>query len=162
MTDKHLKNQESISVLMICMGNICRSPTAEAVLRHQAARAGVEMIIDSAGTIGYHSGAEPDRRARAAGERRGYDFGGISARQVKSDDFIRFDLILAADHSNLADLRAQCPAEHQHKLTLLPSYAEGSEQEVPDPYYGGDQGFERVLDLIESACKGLLTQLTTS
>jgi protein-tyrosine phosphatase len=153
-----VNNKEQPSVLLVCMGNICRSPTAEAVLRQQAARAGVEMIIDSAGTIGYHSGAEPDRRARAAGEARGYDFGGISARQVKSEDFICFDLILAADRSNLADLRAQCPPAHQHKLRLLLSYADVPEQEVPDPYYGGDQGFERVLDLIESACEGVLAQ----
>ncbi|PPL14507.1 protein-tyrosine-phosphatase [Oceanisphaera arctica] len=154
-----MKHKENFSVLMVCMGNICRSPTAEAVLRLQAARAGVDMTIDSAGTIGYHNGAAPDRRARAAGERRGYDFGGIIARQVTPEDFVSFDLILTADSSNLADLKALCPPEHQHKVKLLLSYSAEAEQEVPDPYYGGDQGFERVLDLIESACEGLLAQL---
>ncbi len=154
-----MNNKNQPSVLMVCMGNICRSPTAEAVLRQQATRAGVSIIIDSAGTIGYHHGAMPDQRARATGESRGYDFSGISARQVRPDDFIAFDLILAADHSNLADLKLLCPPEYQHKLKLLLSYYEGPEQEVPDPYYDEDEGFERVLDLIESACAGVLAQL---
>ncbi len=154
-----MNNKKQPSVLLVCMGNICRSPTAEAVLRQQATRAGVEMIIDSAGTLGYHSGSAPDSRARAAGEARGYDFSGMRARQVRVEDFERFDLVLAADQDNLQDLQRLCPAEHQHKLRLLLSYADVLEQEVPDPYYGGDQGFERVLDLIESACEGLLAQL---
>ncbi|GAA3703867.1 low molecular weight protein-tyrosine-phosphatase [Oceanisphaera sediminis] len=160
MTDNHLKNNEKLSVLIVCMGNICRSPTAEAVLRQQALRAGIEITIDSAGTLGYHSGATPDSRARAAGERRGYDFSGIQARQVTVEDFASFDMILAADNSNMADLRLLCPPEHEHKLRLLLSFSPEAEQEVPDPYYGGEQGFERVLDLVESACTGLLARLS--
>lgn len=160
MTDNHPKNKDSISVLIVCMGNICRSPTAEAVLRQQALKAGIEITIDSAGTLGYHSGAAPDSRARAAGERRGYDFSGIQARQVTVEDFVNFDMILAADNSNMADLRLLCPSEHEHKLRLLLSFSSDAEREVPDPYYGGEQGFERVLDLVESACSGLLAQLS--
>ena len=152
-------------ILMVCLGNICRSPTAEAVLRQRAARAGVVLTVDSAGTYGGHAGAAPDARSRAAGERRGYDFSGIHSRQVTADDFAAFDVILAADRSNLANLKALCPARHQHKIKLLLSFsdqadqANQADQEVPDPYYGGEQGFEQVLDLIESACDGLLTQL---
>ncbi|WP_107852448.1 low molecular weight protein-tyrosine-phosphatase [Oceanimonas marisflavi] len=159
MTDNPLKNKDSISVLMICMGNICRSPTAEAVLRHKAVRAGVELEIDSAGTIGYHAGSGPDARARAAGEARGYDFSGMQARQVTRQDFEHFDLVLAADRSNLEDLLRLCPPAHRHKVKLLLSFANGPEQEVPDPYYGGERGFEQVLDLVEAACDGVLKAL---
>ena len=159
---KVLNNKTQPSVLMVCLGNICRSPTAEAVLRQRAARAGVALTVDSAGTYGGHAGAQPDARSRRAGEQRGYDFTGIHSRQVKTNDFAEFDVILAADRSNLADLQALCPAEYQHKIKLLLSF-NGHEthkgvQEVPDPYYGGAQGFEQVLDLIESACDGLLAQ----
>lgn len=149
--------KKEISVLFVCMGNICRSPTAEAVFRHKVHSAGLDIGIDSAGTISYHSGAAPDSRSRAAGEARGYDFSGISARKIRREDFIEFDLILAADRSNLVDLKTVCPPEHHHKVKLLLSFAAEPEQEVPDPYYGGEQGFERVLDLIESACDGLLS-----
>ncbi|MFD1009628.1 low molecular weight protein-tyrosine-phosphatase [Oceanisphaera ostreae] len=155
---KDLKNNDNLKVIIVCLGNICRSPTAEAVLRQRAASAGVALTVDSAGTYGGHAGSKPDARSRAAGERRGYDFSGIHSRQVKADDFAKFDLILAADHSNLADLQALCPAEHQHKIKLLLSLGDHAVQEVPDPYYGGEQGFEQVLDLIESACDGLLAQ----
>lgn len=153
-----MKTTEPAKVLMVCLGNICRSPTAEAVLRQRAAQAGVALEVDSAGTYGGHAGSQPDARSRAAGEHRGYDFNGIYSRQVKAGDFAEFDLILAADLSNLADLQALCPTEHQHKIKLLLSFGEHAVQEVPDPYYGGDQGFEQVLDLIESACDGLLAQ----
>jgi protein-tyrosine phosphatase len=148
------------SVLFVCLGNICRSPTAEAVCRHQAARAGLDILIDSAGTIGHHQGAGPDERSRAAGEARGYDFSGIRSRRIRQEDFARFELILAADRSNLADLLSLCPAEHRHKLRLLMSYAARPEQEVPDPYYGGEQGFEQVLDMIEEACEGVIRTLS--
>lgn len=154
-----LKNKEMPKVLMVCLGNICRSPTAEAVLRQRAQAAGVALTVDSAGTYGGHAGAKPDSRSRAAGERRGYDFSGIQSRQVQDRDFVEFDIILAADHQNVADLKGLCPAEHQHKITLLLSFNDQGAQEVPDPYYGGEQGFEQVLDLIESASAGLLAQL---
>ncbi|WP_337247070.1 low molecular weight protein-tyrosine-phosphatase [Photobacterium halotolerans] len=147
------------SVLLVCMGNICRSPTAEAVLRAKAVKAGVEVEIDSAGTIGYHEGKRPDRRSRAAGEARGYSFEGIRARQISGGDFDKFDLILVADRQNLSDLTAICPAEHLSKLSLLLNFADADEDEVPDPYYGGEEGFERVLDLIEAAADRIVAGL---
>lgn len=147
-------------VLIVCMGNICRSPTAEAVLRSKAAQAGVALEIDSAGTIGYHQGNTPDERSRAAGEARGYSFAGIRARQVVAEDFERFDYILAADQANLRDLIAQCSAHHRQKLALFMSYSSASVTEIPDPYYGGAQGFETVLDLIEAASEQFLTRLS--
>ncbi|MCW8330823.1 low molecular weight phosphotyrosine protein phosphatase [Photobacterium sp. SDRW27] len=143
-------------VLVVCMGNICRSPTAEAVLRSKARIRGVELDIDSAGTIGYHQGEQPDSRAQTAGEARGYSFSGIRARQVEADDFERFDLILAADEANLRDLKAICPVQHQPKLALYLSYSNSGITEIPDPYYGGPREFEEVLDLIEDATERLL------
>ncbi|GAB6262033.1 low molecular weight protein-tyrosine-phosphatase [Photobacterium sp. R1] len=154
-----MKNKEIPSVLLVCMGNICRSPTGEAVLRARAQAASMAIEIDSAGTIGYHQGNPPDSRARAAGEARGYSFKGMRARQVIAEDFERFDLILAADRQNLSDLMAICPDEHLSKLALFLDYADVAEDEVPDPYYGGDQGFEYVLDLVELAAEGVLASL---
>ena len=150
----------SPSVLFVCMGNICRSPTAEAVCRKMAADRGVDIYIDSAGTIAYHAGEKPDPRSQAAGEARGYDFSKIRARQIEDADFERFDLILAADNQNLQDLVQRCPARYQSKLALILSPCRGGETEVPDPYYGGDQGFEHVLDLLEEACSKWLDKLT--
>ncbi|WP_337247148.1 low molecular weight protein-tyrosine-phosphatase [Photobacterium halotolerans] len=147
------------SVLLVCMGNICRSPTAEAVLRAKAVKAGVEIEIDSAGTIGFHEGKRPDSRSRAAGEARGYSFEGIRARQIAVGDFDKFDLILVADRQNLSDLTAICPAEHLSKLSLLLNFVDADEDEVPDPYYGGEEGFERVLDLIEAAADRIVAGL---
>ncbi|QSX31466.1 low molecular weight protein-tyrosine-phosphatase [Shewanella cyperi] len=141
------------------MGNICRSPTAEAVFRQRSLRAGLELEIDSAGTIGYHQGERPDPRAEAAGNLRGYDFAQMRARQVVGDDFERFDLILAADKQNLSDLHLRCPGEHKHKLKLVMAYANNGVSEVPDPYYGGESGFEQVLDLLEQAADGLIAEL---
>ncbi len=154
-----MKNKEIPSVLLVCMGNICRSPTAEAVLRAKAVKAGVEVEIDSAGTIGYHEGKRPDSRSRAAGEARGYSFEGIRARQIAVGDFDKFDLILVADRQNLSDLTAICPAEHLSKLSLLLAFADAEEDEVPDPYYGGEEGFEYVLDLIEAAADRVVAGL---
>lgn len=143
-------------ILIVCMGNICRSPTGEAVLKAKAQQMGVDIMVDSAGTIGYHQGNPPDPRAKAAGEKRGYSFRGIRARQVVEADFEEFDLILAADNDNLADLQQRCPAHLQHKLALFLSFSDSNHDEIPDPYYGGDNGFELVLDLIENASDNLL------
>ncbi len=150
------------SVLFVCLGNICRSPTAEAVFKAKALAAGVAVESDSAGTMSYHQGSPSDKRARVAGERRGYDFSGITARGINDEDFTRFDLILAADKQNLQDLRTRCPQAYQDKLALMLSFADSDYVEVPDPYYGGDQGFELVLDLLEQACDNLLEQIVAS
>ncbi|OIQ25868.1 low molecular weight protein-tyrosine-phosphatase [uncultured Vibrio sp.] len=154
-----MRNKEIPSILVVCMGNICRSPTGEAVLRAKAQARGIDINVDSAGTIGYHEGNEPDSRSKQVGEQRGYSFSGIQSRKVISDDFERFDLILAADKANLADLFDICPTEHQHKLSLFLSYSSSNYNEIPDPYYGGDKGFELVLDLIEEAADEILDQL---
>ncbi|CAM3905491.1 low molecular weight protein-tyrosine-phosphatase [Vibrio aquimaris] len=146
-------------ILVVCMGNICRSPTGEAILRAKAERMGLDIEVDSAGTIGYHQGNPPDPRSKSVGERRGYSFKGIVSRQIVDEDFAYFDLILAADKDNLADLHAQCPVEYRNKLQLFLSYGESEHEEIPDPYYGGDNGFELVVDLIEQASEKLLKTL---
>lgn len=149
-------------VLFVCMGNICRSPTAEGVTRALAERAGMQghFEFDSAGTHSYHIGKAPDERTRQAAAKRGYDLSSLRARQVNEYDFVRFDHILAMDHDNLALLREACPEAHLGKLRLFLSFAcERDEIEVPDPYYGGPEGFEQVLDLIENAAGGVLAQL---
>ena len=154
--------KEKKSVLFVCMGNICRSPTAEGVFRYHAEQAGMleKLDIDSAGTHAYHTGEPADRRARAAAERRGMSLEGISARRVVSEDFERFDYIVAMDEDNLARLHDESPEEHRSKLRLFLEFAGGDEREVPDPYYGGAAGFERVLDLVEEASRGLLETLS--
>ncbi len=134
---------------MVCLGNICRSPTAEAVLRRKlhAAGLGARVEVDSAGTGSWHIGSPPDARAQRHAARRGYDLSGLRARQVSADDFQRFDLILAMDRDNLADLQRLAPDEPARaELRLF------AEVEVPDPYAGGPDGFERVLDLVEARC----------
>ncbi|QYK00137.1 low molecular weight protein-tyrosine-phosphatase [Shewanella psychrotolerans] len=151
---------QTTSVLFVCLGNICRSPTAEAVLRTKATERGLAVECDSAGTSAAHIGEAPDGRAMQAGKRRGIDFSGITARQVCDNDFIKFDMILAADRANLHKLRERCPTEHQHKLDLILSYGNSEYSEVPDPYYGGENGFELVLDLIEQSCDGILAQIS--
>lgn len=138
-------------VLLVCMGNICRSPTAEGVLRQLAKRDGVAIEFDSAGTENYHIGNPPDPRTIRHAESRGYDLSPLRARQVEASDFTRFDIIMAADEINLRALRPQCPAEHQHKLVLFL----GTEA-LPDPYYGEAEDFEKVLDLVEMRTKYLL------
>ncbi|WP_367986995.1 low molecular weight protein-tyrosine-phosphatase [Vibrio sp. NTOU-M3] len=154
-----MKGKKKVSILVVCMGNICRSPTGEAVLRAKAKELGIDVEIDSAGTIGYHAGNPPDPRSKAAGELRGYSFKGIRSRQVVPQDFEEFDFILAADRANLDDLKADCPSHLQHKLSLFLSHVASDYEEIPDPYYGGDQGFELVLDLIEEASMSLLRRL---
>jgi protein-tyrosine phosphatase len=151
------------SVLMVCMGNICRSPTAEGVFRHLVREAGLErqVVIDSAGTHDYHVGAPPDHRSEHHAALRGYDLSELRARQVSRRDFERFDLICAMDWDNLELLEEQCPAEHRHKLRRLMEFAPPHLGEVvADPYYGGTDGFERVLDHVEAACRGLLDHVT--
>jgi protein-tyrosine phosphatase len=150
------------SVLMICMGNICRSPTAEGVFRHLVREAGLQerIHIDSAGTHSYHVGAAPDERSAHHALLRGYDLSDLRARKVHPADFERFDLILAMDWQNLALLQEDCPPAHQHKLRRLMEFAPaGLSEVVADPYYGGRQGFETVLDHVEAACEGLLRQI---
>lgn len=156
------ENKEKISVLFVCMGNICRSPTAEGVFRYHAEQAGLadRLEIDSAGTHAYHVGEPADHRARAAAERRGMSLDGIRARRVSAQDFQRFDYIIAMDQENLARLRDEAPEEHSARLHLFLEFAAGSETDVPDPYYGGAAGFERVLDLVEDASRGLLETLS--
>jgi protein-tyrosine phosphatase len=158
----NMNEQKKIRILFICMGNICRSPSAEGVMRSVVAQAGLADLIevDSAGTHDYHVGDAPDRRAAKAAARRGYDISGLRGRQVSDDDFIRFDMILAMDRDNLAILMRNCPPNQRHKLHLLLEYAQHFEEdEVPDPYYGGDAGFERVLDMVEDGARGLIESL---
>lgn len=148
-----------ISVLFVCMGNICRSPTAEGVFRKLVSDAGLEDRIhsDSAGTHAYHTGDTPDRRAKAAAERRGFSLEGITARRVIETDFEQFNYILAMDEDNLMALQASSDDEHHSKVRLLLEFAESAKgSEIPDPYYGGSAGFERVLDLVEEASSALL------
>ena len=146
-------------VLFICMGNICRSPSAEGVFRHLVNDAGLGDVVrvDSAGTHAYHIGEAPDARSQAAARKRGYEINHCEARQVTADDFRDFDLILAMDWDNLSALQQQCPKVYQHKLMLLMRFAnEFEEATVPDPYYGGLDGFGKVLDYLEDACQGVL------
>lgn len=144
------------------MGNICRSPTAHGVFRALVRSEGLEerIVIDSAGTHAYHVGNPPDRRAQETAIRRGIELGDLVARQVEADDFGRFDYVLAMDRDNLQDLQAMAPADFGGDLRLFLDYAEDwMEREVPDPYYGGDDGFGRVLDMVEAASRGLLEAL---
>lgn len=150
---------KQVSVLFVCMGNICRSPTAEGVFRSIVEKENLRayFTIDSAGTHSYHVGSPPDRRAMQAAKNRGVDIGALSARSIKLEDFTRFDFILAMDKNNHRFLAEMSPVPYQEKLKLFLSYApELEEEEVPDPYYGGMNGFEYVLDLVETASWSLL------
>jgi protein-tyrosine phosphatase len=151
-----------VRILFVCLGNICRSPTAEAVVRALAAREAPDLAleVDSAGTAGYHVGDAPDRRTRQAAARRGYDLSALRARVVEPLDFERFNLILAMDHENLRALRRRAPEPARERLRLFLEFAPpGTPEEVPDPYYGGPNGFEEVLDLVEAAARGLIAHL---
>lgn len=151
-----------IAILFVCMGNICRSPTAEGVFRAKVKVAGLEdqLEIDSAGTHSYHIGKAPDPRAQQAALTRGYDLSDQRARQVSEGDFSRFDYVLAMDRDNLAGLMQRCPAEQRHKLHLFLDFSrQYTGQEVPDPYYGGQHGFDTVLDMVGDAADGLIEHL---
>jgi len=150
-----------VSILFVCMGNICRSPTAEGVFRHVVEKKGLSdrIAVDSAGTHAFHVNEPPDRRAQAAAERRGISMSDIRARRIQASDFDRFDYIIAMDRGNLSMLIEQSDAEHHSKIRLFLDYTSGNEDEVPDPYYGGAAGFERVLDLVEEASRGLIETL---
>jgi protein-tyrosine phosphatase len=141
-------------VLFVCTGNICRSPTAEGVLRHLAKDANVPLHVESAGTHDYHVGKAPDRRSQEHALGRGYNLSAQRARQVRTRDFEEFDLIVAMDRGHLEILQDNCPPQHQRKLRML---VRG--HDVPDPYYGGADGFEQVLDMVEAACLGLLSEI---
>ncbi|MGB5177866.1 MAG: low molecular weight protein-tyrosine-phosphatase [Gammaproteobacteria bacterium] len=151
-----------VNVLFVCMGNICRSPTAQGVFERLVADNELATVIriDSAGTHAYHIGEQPDERASAAALKRGVDLSTQKARRVSPEDFQLFDYVIAMDSSNFDDLTASCPPGHESKLRLFMEYAPDIEvNEVPDPYYGGATGFERVLDLIEVAAAGLLEDI---
>jgi len=152
----------SKSILFVCLGNICRSPTAEAVFRQRAKEfAYLDILIDSAGTGAWHVGESPDERSQTVGAQRGYPMSDLRARQVRPEDFEQFDYILAMDKSNLSNLQQLAPPGYQGELRLFLDYAERTESEVPDPYYtSGDRGFHEVIDLIESASEGLLQHLS--
>lgn len=148
-----------VRVLFVCMGNICRSPTAEGVFQRKIQSVGLldRIAIDSAGTHDYHVGRAPDRRAQHAAQQRGYDLSSLRGRQVAVQDFHEFDYVLAMDQENLANLLRICPPQQKHKLRLFMEFSRNfSAREVPDPYYGGEQGFEQVLDMVEDAAEGLL------
>jgi protein-tyrosine phosphatase len=159
---KELTSSEPrFSVLFICMGNICRSPTAEGVFRHQVEAAGLSNLIAtaSAGTHGYHIGDPPDHRTQAAALRRQYDLSTLRARQFQPSDFERFDYVLAMDRDNLAHLRRHARPTLVNKARLFLEFGSMGVLEVPDPYYGANEGFEHVLDLVEDASRGLLAHL---
>lgn len=150
------------SVLFVCMGNICRSPTAEGVFREQLRQAGLKSRVDtdSAGTHAYHIGSPPDRRSQQAAAQRGIDISDLRARVVVVEDFHRFDYVVAMDDGNLSALKAIQPQSSRAQLGLLMAYAPaGYPQEVPDPYYGGRHGFEMVLDMVQTGCRGLLQEI---
>ena len=151
-----------MKILFVCMGNICRSPMAEGYFRKllEERAAHLDISIDSAGTHGYHAGSPPDDRAQTATRRRGIDISGLTARSVIASDFECYDYILAMDQDNLADLKERADPVYHDRIHLFLDYSEDhAGSDVPDPYYGGRTGFERVLDLIEQAAAGLLSEL---
>jgi protein-tyrosine phosphatase len=146
--------KERRSILFVCTGNICRSPTAEGVLRHLAEKDAIELRIESAGIGDWHIGQPPDERTLHHARTRGYDLSAQRARQVRPGDFEEFDMILAMDRGHLRALERMAPREHHAKIRL---FVDG--RDVPDPYYGGPEGFERVLDLVEERCRALLREI---
>jgi protein-tyrosine phosphatase len=151
-----------VSVLFVCLGNICRSPTADGIFSHRVKEAGLggRIHVDSAGTADWHTGRAPDARSVTAARERGYDLSRLQARQVIPADFSAFDYVLAMDNHNLAYLRSIAPGDYSGHLGLFLDFAaHQSIREMPDPYYGGNEGFEQVLDLVEAASHGLLEQI---
>jgi len=150
-----------VNVLFVCMGNICRSPTAEGYFQHIVEAAGLtdQIKTDSAGTHAYHIGSPPDNRAQAAAGKRGIDLSSLRGRKVENRDFKQFDYVLAMDSSNHADLEDVAGGVADNLYMFLEFAENFAEREVPDPYYGGDHGFEQVLDLIEDASRGLLNEI---
>ncbi|WDI30486.1 low molecular weight phosphotyrosine protein phosphatase [Hyphococcus flavus] len=149
----------SAKVLLVCLGNICRSPAAEGVLRHKARERGVKLTIDSAGTGAWHVGDPPDARMIKAAAKRGYDISYQRARQVEFSDFYEFDYLLAMDLSNHSNLLEMAPPNRSCDIRLFLDFSDGEVRETPDPYYGSGDGFERVLDLIESGADGFLNHV---
>ena len=166
MNDTTENIAEPVKILFVCLGNICRSPTAHGVFEALLGKQGFErdVMVDSAGTGDWHIGREPDVRTQSAAQQRGYELSHLRARQVTSKDFDQFHYILAMDHANLADLKRMCPSNYDGVLDLFLNYAGGSihHAEVPDPYSGGAAGFERVLDMVEDAAQGLINHLRST
>ncbi|KAA1016041.1 low molecular weight phosphotyrosine protein phosphatase [Paraburkholderia panacisoli] len=158
---------KTVSVCFVCLGNICRSPTAEGVMRHlvEEAKLAERILIDSAGTGDWHIGCAPDERAQRAAGQRGYKLAALRGRQICAADFERFDLLIAMDDKNVASLRQSCPPRMRDKIRLLMEFVPesdsrwGGTREVADPYFGGAEGFEQVLDQCEAACRGLIAAL---
>jgi protein-tyrosine phosphatase len=154
---------KKLSVLFVCMGNICRSPTAHGVFHHKVKELSLEHLIevDSAGTHNYHPNSPPDERSQEHAAKRGYDLSDLRARQIKAADFAKFDLILVMDRDNLKLVQERCPPQYLANVKRLTEFCVNLESDVvPDPYYGGASGFDHVLDLVEDACDGLLSHLT--
>lgn len=148
-------------VLFVCTGNICRSPSAEGVLRAKAEMRGIEIFVDSAGTHGYHVGEPPDPRSIKAAAARGYDISNLRARKLHREDFEKFDLLIALDEGHFKEMQRSCPPELRHKLRRMMNFApQLGMREVPDPYYGSARDFELVLNLLDTATDGLLDQVT--
>lgn len=160
---QEVRKSAQVRVLFVCLGNICRSPTAEGVFRHLLNASGLadKIYVDSAGTHAYMAGSAPDPRSQATALRRGIDLSDLSARRITEADFIEFDYVLAMDRENMGDLLDECenPALRNRVRLFLDFAPHLSEREVPDPYYGGAGGFDRVIDMIEAASQGLLSHL---
>lgn len=157
-----MNQNNKVKVLFVCMGNICRSPTAHGVFQHLVNTEGLadQIEIDSAGTHAYHVGESPDQRAQQTASRHGVDLSYIRARKINREDFAHYDYILAMDEDNLYDLQTICPPQYQSRLHLFLEFAsDTSERVVPDPYYGGNRGFEHVFKLVDTAAKGLLDSI---
>lgn len=158
-----MNHSSKVKILFVCMGNICRSPTAHGVFRHLVREAGLEPLIeiDSAGTHGYHVGEPPDDRACKTALARGVEIADLRARRAEPEDFVYYDLVLAMDQDNYHSLSRICPPGMERKLSLFLDFApELRRREVPDPYYGGAQGFDQVFDMVEAAARGLLDDIT--